>query len=115
MVVKEGTELAFEPDCRIARGGYWGGGGRRRAVCGRVSLTLWNVDWVSRDLRPGCGSAFAPERSLGSRRLEASLPHCARRLSVGWGPPPRGLRAVASWVHPRGRGIDLCISMRMNS
>ena len=54
MVVKVGTEFTLEQDCRIARGGYAGGGGRRRAVSGRVALALRNADWVPRDLRPGC-------------------------------------------------------------
>ena len=54
MVVKVGTEFTLEQDCRIARGGYAGGGGRRRAVSGRVALALWNADWVPRDLMQGC-------------------------------------------------------------
>ena len=115
-MVKEGTELNLEQDCRVARGGYAGGGGRRRAVSGRVARTLWNADWVPRDLMQGCrivrggyregggrrragraGLAYALERSLGSKRLGARLPRCARRLSVGWGPPPR----ACGRSHPR--------------
>ena len=54
MEVKEGTDFTPLQDCRVARGGYEGGGGRRRAVSGRVALTLWNADWVPRDLMQGC-------------------------------------------------------------
>ena len=54
MVVKVGTEFTLEQDCRIARGGYAGGGGRRRAVSGRVALALRNVAWVPRDFGPDC-------------------------------------------------------------
>ena len=72
MVVKEGTGITLEPDCRIARGGYLGSGGRRRAVRGRVSLTLWNVDWVPRDLRRGCRVGRGGYRVGGGRRRAAS-------------------------------------------
>ena len=54
MVVKEGTEFSLLQACRVARGGYSGGGGRRRAVSGRVSLALRNVAWVPRDFGPDC-------------------------------------------------------------
>ena len=68
MVVKVGTEFTLEQDCRIARGGYAGGGGRRRAVSGRAPLTLWNADWVPRDLRPGCRVVRGGSLWVGVRR-----------------------------------------------
>ena len=68
MVVKEGTGITLEPDCRIARGGYLGGGGRRRAVCGRVPLALWKVAWVPRDLSPDCRNVRVGYRVGGGRR-----------------------------------------------
>ena len=68
MVVKEGTEFSREQDCRVARGGYAGGWGRRRAVSGRVALTLRNADWVPRDLGPDCRVVRGGSLWVGVRR-----------------------------------------------
>ena len=110
MVVKEGTELAFEPDCRISRGCYWVGGGRRRAVSGRVALTLRNADWVPRDLRAGCRIVRGGYSVGGGRRRAVGGRVSLALRNVAWvprdfGPDCRVVRSGCLWVGVRRRAL----------
>ena len=110
MVVKEGTELTLAPDGRVARGGYWVGGGRRRAVCGRVSLTLWNADWVPRDLRLGCRVGRGGYCLGGGRRRAVGGRLSLARWNVAWVPRDlrpecRIVRGGSLWVGVRRRAL----------
>ena len=110
MVVKEGTEFSLEQDCRVARGGYAGGWGRRRAVSGRVALTLRNADWVPRDLRPGCRIVRSRYSVGGGRRRAVGGRVALSRWNVAWVPRDvrpdcRIVRGGSMWVGVRRRAL----------
>ncbi|MBV6415452.1 MAG: hypothetical protein OMOMHJEC_03342 [Xanthomonadales bacterium] len=110
MVVKEGTEITLLQDCRVARGGYAGGRGRRRAVSGRVALTLWNADWVPRDLRPDCRIVRGGYSVGGGRRRAVGGRVSLALRNVAWvprhfEPDCRVVRGGSLWVGVRRRAL----------
>ena len=108
VVVKEGTELTLEPDCRMARGGYTGGGGRRRAVCGRVPLGASPVGHTAQTSSPACRIVRGGYKVGGGRRRAVGGRVVPSLRNVAWVPGDlrpacRIVRGGSLWVGVRRR------------
>ena len=109
-MVKEGTELTLEPDCRIARGGYTGGGGRRRAVCGRVPLGASPVGHCAQTSSSACRIVRGGYKVGGERRRADSGRVALTLWNVAWVPRDlrrecRIVRGGSLWVGVRRRAL----------
>ena len=128
MVVKEGTEITLEPACRIARGGYLGGGGRRRAVCGRVPLGASPVGRSAHTPSRVCRIVRGGYRVGGGRRRAVDWRAALSLWNVAWvpgevrpdcrdgaaafcglGSAAARLRAVVPSAHARAAGVGCVI------
>ncbi len=101
-MVEEGTEIILGPGCRIVRGGYLRGGGRRRAVCGRVPLGASPVGHSAQTSLSACRIVRGGYKVGGGRRRAVGGRVALSLWNAAW--VPREVRPEC-----RGGAAALCV------